>query len=39
MAKDPEEQEDFQVVNVYVGEETTVWYDEYGDQHVEMNDV
>lgn len=30
--------EDFEVVDTYVGEETTIYYDDEGTQHVEVND-
>jgi hypothetical protein len=30
--------EDYEVVDTYKGEETTIYYDAEGDQHVEVND-
>lgn len=38
MTDQAEVQEDYEVVDVYVGEETTIIYDEDGNQHVVVND-
>jgi hypothetical protein len=36
---DPEEKDDeFEIVDEYVGEETTIYYDVDGKQHVVVND-